>query len=364
MNRVHYPALDGLRGIAILMVLFHHNFNFIPLSKFAWIGVDLFFVLSGFLVTEILLNTNGDSGYLRNFYVRRILRIFPIYYLTIIVFFIVARFFSALNDQYIYYHNNQWMLWMYMQNWLFIFKPPPSDNFLFQHFWSLAIEEQFYLIWPFIILICKNQKKLLFLVYIFLAGCILFRIFCWIDYGANNLSFNLQYKTRIDGLCIGSIIAIWKFNKKNIKIRIIRLSIILISIHLVAIFCAKTMFKNVPHFNFFGFTSISVIFGMLLVYGLESKNQLTKNLLANPAIRYIGKISYGLYIFHYPVLMLFRMYSFTSWGLKGFWGLMVFGSMALIIAFITSSITYHFFERKILAIRDSFTKKNFPVFQK
>ena len=84
-NRPYYPALDGLRGIAILLVVIYHNFGFISQSNFGWLGVDLFFVLSGFLITDILLRTIGKPGFLREFYMRRVLRIFPLYYLSLVI---------------------------------------------------------------------------------------------------------------------------------------------------------------------------------------------------------------------------------------------------------------------------------------
>ena len=78
-NRHYYPALDGLRGVAILLVVLYHNFGFIKQSYFGWLGVDLFFVLSGFLITDILLRTRSQPGFLKDFYMRRVLRIFPLY---------------------------------------------------------------------------------------------------------------------------------------------------------------------------------------------------------------------------------------------------------------------------------------------
>ncbi|MBL0272153.1 MAG: acyltransferase [Chitinophagaceae bacterium] len=88
-NRSYYPSLDGLRGVAILLVVFLHNFGFMNYFFFGWLGVDLFFVLSGFLITDILLKTLDKPNFLRNFYMRRILRIFPLFYLTLIIFLLI-----------------------------------------------------------------------------------------------------------------------------------------------------------------------------------------------------------------------------------------------------------------------------------
>src|SRR6185369_5004870 len=132
-----------------LAVLFRHNFDFLPLTKFGWVGVDLFFVLSGFLITDILLKTKEQKNYLVNFFIRRVLRIFPLYYGAIILFFVLAASAQQLRDQYQFYFSNQGMVWFHMQNWLYITKSEPTRYGMFIHFWSLSLEEQFYLIWPF-----------------------------------------------------------------------------------------------------------------------------------------------------------------------------------------------------------------------
>src|SRR5437868_4964541 len=133
--RGQMPALDGLRGIAIVLVLMH-QFDLIT-SPHAidvafdagWIGVQLFFVLSGFLITGGLLDTRDQHGYFRGFFVRRVLRIFPLYYAALVATLIAG--------------NTSIWLWTYLSN----FRPHPA----LPHFWSLAVEEQFYLVWPFVV---------------------------------------------------------------------------------------------------------------------------------------------------------------------------------------------------------------------
>src|SRR6476646_2808690 len=120
LTRSYYPALDGLRGFAILGVLLQHNFSFLPVPKFGWVGVDLFFVLSGFLITDILLRTKENKNFLQNFYIRRILRIFPLYYGVLLLFFLIAPAFQHLHLQYNYYHKSQSMSWLHLQNWIYI----------------------------------------------------------------------------------------------------------------------------------------------------------------------------------------------------------------------------------------------------
>src|SRR5690349_948892 len=112
-QRPYYAGLDGLRGIAILLIIGYHIFDFIPLFNHGWLGVDLFFVLSGFLITDILLKTRGQKGYLKNFYVKRILRIFPVYYLTLVVFiyFLPALVEVPYNAD--YYGKHQASFWLF-----------------------------------------------------------------------------------------------------------------------------------------------------------------------------------------------------------------------------------------------------------
>src|SRR5262245_39580963 len=151
----HIPALDGLRGIAILLVIPHNADVFSNsaawlwpaalLAHAGWIGVQLFFVLSGFLITRNLLDSRAADNYFQSFYWRRVLRIFPLYYLTLIAGLVIApRLFQFPSGALASLQNQAW-LWTFLSNWT---QPLGLEVSGFSHFWSLAIEEQFYLVWP------------------------------------------------------------------------------------------------------------------------------------------------------------------------------------------------------------------------
>src|SRR5215469_6747506 len=146
-------AIDGLRGLAIFLVMLHHFGLFSP----GWAGVDIFFVISGFLITRILLGTKDSPRYFGNFYTRRVLRIFPLYYSSLALFFVVAvplgvRYgWSAaygMRDAvwFIFHLSNWWIGGGHM------------EGSLITHFWSLGIEEQFYFVWPFLIFVTPRRK--------------------------------------------------------------------------------------------------------------------------------------------------------------------------------------------------------------
>jgi len=156
----HIPELDGLRGLAILYVFFHNvgthglgeTESFVVkiyslIADIGWIGVQLFFVLSGFLITGILLEKQCSKDVYKNFYVRRVLRIFPVYYVSLIILFVLPEaanwdvpWAEKSSDYQIWY-------WLYAINWI----QPLTTGLEIGHLWSLAIEEQFYLIWPLLV---------------------------------------------------------------------------------------------------------------------------------------------------------------------------------------------------------------------
>ena len=362
-TKSYYPALDGLRGIAIILVICCHNFNFLPYFEWGWIGVDLFFVLSGFLITDILLKTRESKNFLQNFFIRRILRIFPLYYGTLLVFFLLAPLFQNLVGQFNYYTSDQPMSWMHLQNWLYITHQKTSDLLLLNHFWSLSVEEQFYLFWPFVVFVVFSTRRLAQIVFLVLVVCILSRFSSWMIFGDGYTNFQFQYMTRVDGLCIGSLIAIWQFDPDaQVKKNILRLGSTVAILQLVLFVLARTVLPGFPHFRFIGYTSIAVMFGMLVLFVTRRNNIYTKLFLENRFIRYTGRISFGLYVYHWPILALFKIYVFDRLIATGYAfnaaSIMVSCS-ALLVTVIVSVLSYHLFEKKILALKDVMTSEGF-----
>src|SRR5258706_538487 len=162
----HIPALDGLRGVAILLVLVLHFAPYAPglqaptvlldrlylrVSGIGWTGVDLFFVLSGYLITGILYDTRGSKHYFRQFYARRFLRIFPLYYVALALFLIILPWPHSFDSVIRELRGDAVWYWTYLYNMRVAatgFLPSSALG----HFWSLAVEEQFYLIWPIVVL--------------------------------------------------------------------------------------------------------------------------------------------------------------------------------------------------------------------
>ncbi len=302
-NRTYYPALDGLRGLAILLVVVYHNFGFINYFFFGWLGVDLFFVLSGFLITGILLETKGQPGYLRNFFARRILRIFPVYYLTLIAFLLIIPAITTLPVNISYYKENQWWLWTYLQNWLYIFKPNSNAQAL-NHLWSLAVEEQYYLLWPIAIILIKKPIHLLLLMLFILLAVMGIRFWIWNLEIKELAYYNLYTFSRIDGICIGCIIALlYKINLNYLNKYSSLIVLLLAGINFIFYFFNSRYSFSFPYLAIVGYTTFAVIFGLLVHEAVQGKNKIINFIFTIPLLRFFGKISYSFYVFHWPVFL-------------------------------------------------------------
>jgi len=213
--RRHFPVLDGLRGVAIIAVLFRHSAYifqahgpltrwFVPILQFGNWGVDLFFVLSGFLITGILMDTREALNRELSFYGRRILRIFPVYYLALFFFLLLEHYSPwakmALNLE---SRADHWCYLLYFQNWLPLWHHGDYPESIISHFWSLAVEEQFYLVWPAIVWYL-SPRAIIRLCAIALAAVFLARLGLVVHYGTGIWVYADDYPGRRTLCGIGS----------------------------------------------------------------------------------------------------------------------------------------------------------------
>lgn len=356
VNRTYYPALDGLRGLAILLVVVYHNFNFINYTFFGWLGVDLFFVLSGFLITEILLQTRGTTHFLRNFYIRRALRIFPLYFFTLFIFLLLLP--SLINlPALAYYREHQLWLWLYAQNWLYIFKPPPAHALSLTHLWSLAVEEQFYLVWPFVILVIRKPKTILLLTACLLAGVIALRFYLWVNKIENLSYYNLFTFSRIDGICIGSMLAVLrKINPKVIAQYFTVTIFLLAALNLIFYFFNRHHQYTYPYLAIAGYSTFAVLFGLLVNESVSGDNPLLRLLFENRLLIFFGKISFSLYVFHWPVYLMLGP-AIAEWAqtyIYGIQGHIVASLVTTGLACLLAWVSFRYFEAGFLRLKHHF----------
>ena len=355
---LHIPALDGLRGIAIIMVLLYHCF--FPLWKFGasagWVGVDLFFVLSGFLITGILLDSRKSKTYFKTFYLRRSLRIFPLYYLFLICFFLISPFFIAPGKlwPYQYYFDHQIWYWFYAPNWLITFDNhwPPVPKPLLDHFWSLAIEEQFYLLWPLLVFVFNRRALILICLVLIFQSIIIRNIFE--NIGKDYSSSYVFTFARLDAISIGALIAIMlrsEIGKGFLEKHTLKVLLgSFVTLVLLTLFTHTFNLKN-EYFIRIGYTVIGLFFGAYMVWAMAT-GSVANTISDNKFFKFFGKYSYGIYIYHWlvsPLLtdQLGKYFSqFTS---RSPWLLASFITVLIII--VMSVISFHLFEKQFLKLK-------------
>lgn len=334
--------LDGIRGLAILLILARHFSDGSSWERFfylGWIGVDLFFVLSGFLITGILLDTKNERGYYRVFIIRRVLRIFPLYYGVLIVCLLLSGHLSILD----WFREHQVYFWTYTQNYLI------ADKGFFTlplgHFWSLAIEEQFYLVWPLVVWLCNN-KKLLIVIALLIIGAILTRYF------TNNPIFAaIATPARMDELLIGSGIAVlMKSSKPGLQKLSPWLFLFCSAVFTVFMVVEKAWMNRGFSMNYFGYTIVGLFFGSLLAYSFF--NKWLRSALSLHVLVLFGKYSYGIYVFHAIIINVVRYY-YPEY-LQDHRLISV--SLMFLLTLMLSYTSYHLIEKHFLKMKPSFSK--------
>ncbi len=367
--KMRFPALDGIRALAVTMVFLchygggsHGGFILQMLNRIrwnGWVGVDLFFVLSGFLITGILFDTRADSHFFKRFFARRSLRIFPVFYLACTILLLLTPIFHYQ------WHWLQLTFLVYVGNFfgnydfsLYEIVSPthPAANVLIGHFWSLCVEEQFYLLWPLIVWTVRDRIRLLWIsvgicllaLVLRLAMCLLFPAYAetWI---IRTLPF------RMDTLLFGAILALvlrgprsdsWQKSCKWIFLAGLALGI--------------PLFIEVPDITSpwiltLGLTIVAVTSFGLIGATLRSDSRAFRFFYLKP-LRTLGKYSYGFYIYHMLFALAFvrLLIVLTQWTHSlALSGLIELGC-AFSASFLVAKLSYDLFEVRFLSQKTHF----------
>ena len=333
----HIPQLDGVRACAILIVLAFHT---IPGLPFGWIGVILFFVLSGFLITGILLDAKGCPAftYFTVFYARRSLRIFPIYYVTLLVVFALALAFAWPCSDFPYYL-------IYVQNFIIDWTGTPQRFPAFMdHTWSLAVEEQFYFCWPLLVFLLPRRGLVLACTG-FLVAAPLFR--AWIMSAfPHSLYYYTLLPAQVDSLAIGALLAVlvrmWPMGRITRWYTAYALLSVVGLGALVFWFSYSFLRILLPYF-----CANALLFPLLFPRSWLSR------LLASAPACYIGKISYGLYLFH-PIV--FHVTNAIVRRIGAPYLVSVTAEMGMLV--IVTVLSWHFFEARVNTLKKYFTYRS------
>ena len=369
-GRGHLKALDGIRGLAILMVASSHAFLSNVLSgnlvqRLAGeallhgnVGVDLFFVLSGFLITGILVDTINDSGYFRKFYARRILRIFPIYYAVLFTFLLLTPVLH-LN-----WGGMAIPLLLFAQN----LRPDSIHNFHLgpvelAHFWSLAVEEQFYLVWPAAILFLRTPSRILRAAAIVSALALISRVTILLLKNPADSFYFIHVGTffRADSLLCGAALAVLYRSRHWLATVRWAPPVFLVTIVIIHIgFWLEPRTHNHLLINLwdFGFryTFLILNFGALIVWALK-EGSLVHWIFQMRWLRFFGKYSYGLYVYHLLILpaVISRLRPwFAAEFHSKFLGVLLSALVGLAACTLAAFLSYQLFEKHFLRLKKYF----------
>ena len=304
----HVPELDGLRGLAIIVVLIHHQLTTLTL-KGGFLGVDLFFVLSGFLITGLLVSEFDQTGTIsiRKFYMRRVLRLGPALGIYLLACLIVSYYTQLISVQrqlkliaYALLYSTNWRMAF---GWDQVLDPTAI-------IWSLSIEEQFYLVWPLLLFAClalRVKTKFIALGLLAVVLGIWLRRNSLLDAGTDLTRLYYGTDTRADALMVGCLTGLIPFQriKNRWVIPTLGLAGLASFIYLTAAveFTDEWLYRG-------GFTLIAVMAGLVIAMAANAPPRPISLALSWFPMRWFGRISYGLYLWHWLVIQTTTLYYF------------------------------------------------------
>jgi peptidoglycan/LPS O-acetylase OafA/YrhL len=287
------PQLDAVRGIAILLVMLVNTSDKYPqlhldhLVGYGWMGVDLFFVLSGFLIAGILLDAKASAGYFKNFYARRALRILPLYYAVLVFMFVIVPHLGASQAHSVFERSSPWWAYpVFLQN--FLLAVPTMAAGPLGATWSLAIEEQFYLVWPMVVRFFSAAQLRRLAI-----AMILFSVPLTYFLSAHDFLIYSNVFCRQVGLMSGALLALIIRMDHFVPPRYLRTAWIAFGVTLSGAFLSE-------HFNarWLAFTMVGLAAASFIFLALYSEQKWLQMALRNRFLIYSGTISYGLYLLH------------------------------------------------------------------
>ena len=366
----HYPALDGLRGVALLAVFVGHFYGMVaPASHLtwgAWLGVDLFFVLSGFLITGILVDSLDQPRYFRNFYIRRALRIFPLYYLPWVIFLVLTPWLHPLWTRFdvarVFYYVNLMSFSAAhhpeIQSNGFMFHLPGGHltGFNTGPLWSLCLEEQFYLIWPMLVFLLHERRRMMrFCIAGIVASIALdagLTAWAWHAHADREFLYIATY-THFSPMLFGAYIALW-VRGRPAEARVnpaMYFGVMLLPALLLFGFIALYLpfFDDLnPVITTFGYTCSGLMASGLVLAAIQREG-IIQRLLSLRWLTRIGTVSYGLYIFH-GFLMGGFSHHLDLFQRHGVPLLMPFTAFA--VTYLLAWLSYRYFELPFLRLKD------------
>jgi len=364
------PTLDGLRAIAILLVV-PHNLNlmvtssgvaylFVAALDRGWIGVQLFFVLSGFLITGILLDARDSPDYYRSFFVRRVLRIFPLYYATLLVVFVLLPALGLLPASFKRDSMVELSYWAYFSNWygpLHQGQGPESAS----HFWSLAVEEQFYLLWPFVI----HRRSAAWVLRLCLAIAVtgLWLRVVMLGTGTPTQAIYQFLVTRMDALALGGAaaaafripsVASWALNRRYFMVGLSLLSLV------AGAAVSRGYSFSDPMTLSLGYTFLAIAFALLVAAGAAADHSGPAGWLGAlrwSFLRRVAKYSYAMYVLSVPLHFLVGKPVLSALGLASSNSIIVDLTYIIVgtaLSFLAAAASFHLFEVHFLDLKERF----------
>jgi peptidoglycan/LPS O-acetylase OafA/YrhL len=347
LSRPAIPSLNGIRALAVILVILHH------LGITTWdlgsVGVIWFFVLSGFLITWLLLKEHARQGRvsLRNFYIRRALRLLPAFYAFFAVYVGLTALIHRTSDidQYVAaaLYFNDYYRWIH-----------PTDHLPMDHTWSLAVEEQFYLLWPAVALALGWHRRKLTIALISVivavaAGRVIYQLFFCADHNVVYYSFH----TRADSLAIGCLVAVLLSKATDSQILdyvVGHWSAPVFTLLLLALTLWEESRLGFPYQHAVGLIAWPLLLAVLTVQAIAWSDCMPWRLLNLEPLVTLGAWSYGAYLWHWPVdyVLITRF---------GGWSNLVRVPVAAAISFGLAAASYYLIERRFLRLKKRFSEE-------